>query len=162
MGATLYPCPLCEDDALLAQVIDDSWWVYCRNDECKCNVGYFDKREDAIVAWQNRPLPNYRKSVASVHELRALVALIERPPLDDVLLERDAALRCAAAIRELFDIDQRIATRVVEVLEYNQVRADEAQKAGSDSRDALMLVAVMKRLLAGSNPDFSQEVTTAA
>ncbi len=47
----LKPCPFCGDRAELAQNIDADWWVFCVNDECKGNVGYFGTRDDALLAW---------------------------------------------------------------------------------------------------------------
>lgn len=47
------------------------------------------------------PRPDFRTAVM---ELSALVALIERPPLDDVVLAQDVALRTAAAIRTVISV----------------------------------------------------------
>lgn len=48
------PCPFCGDSAFLRQTIDDDWYVSCRNDECKGNVGYFYTAEEALFAWDHR------------------------------------------------------------------------------------------------------------
>lgn len=58
LTVTLKPCPFCGDEEpLFAQTIDHDWWVSCRNDECKGNVGYFPTSEEAVLAW------NYRAQV---------------------------------------------------------------------------------------------------
>jgi hypothetical protein len=55
-----------------------------------------------LYAWGSRQaLPNNRKLAIAEQELRALAALIRRPPLDDVLLTQSLALRIAVAIDTL-------------------------------------------------------------
>jgi hypothetical protein len=78
-------------------------------DDAVCNSRVTSDTVDRIAAMVGAPAAAPGGGLlakAAVAELQALAALIKRPPLDDVLLEKPVALRAAAAIRVLLATPQ--------------------------------------------------------
>lgn len=101
-------CPCCSRTAVTFSRFFAASGIYQAYVHCAhCDVQVFKNAHDlnearnlAAAAWSERPSPAAGAEVERARqELSALASLILRPPLDDVLIEQDVALRSAAAIR---------------------------------------------------------------
>lgn len=68
MSENLKKCPFCNGQATFVESLSDVW-IVC--EECGAGTGVFGTKEDAVAAWNNRPLEDENKRLREALEFYA-------------------------------------------------------------------------------------------
>lgn len=120
----LAPCPFCGRDGTLDPYSepDGQYYVYCSGHKagCRCDLGCFDSKSDAIVAWNRRASALVPADVAEVVErLEEEVVRLSGRSLDfgsaDSGIAANLAMEAASLITSLTADNARMVERIAEL-----------------------------------------------